>query len=174
MRHGAVARSSTRYHACVKLKVYIETSVISYLTSRPSRDLIVAAHQALTAEWWKRGLPRYHPVISQFVLDEAEAGDSEAARARLDAVAGFALVDALAPAIERVAVTLLARNALPAQARYDALHVAVCACAGVDYLVTWNYKHLANANKLALVERVCRECGYEPPRIVTPIELMEA
>ena len=134
---------------------------------------IVAAHQALTAEWWRRGLPRYNPVISQFVLDEVEAGDTEAARARLDAVADFDLVDAPGSAIERVAVALLARNALPAQARYDALHVAVCACAGVDYLATSNYKHLANANRLALVERVCRECGYEPPRIVTPIELME-
>ena len=91
----------------MKLKVYVETSVISYFTSRPSRDLIVAAHQALTADWWRRGLPRYDPVISQFVLDEVEAGDSEAAQVRLDAVADFALVDAPAPAIERVAVALV-------------------------------------------------------------------
>ena len=157
----------------MKPKVYIETSVVSYLTSRPSRDLIVAAHQALTVDWWRHGLPRYRAVISQFVLDEAAAGDPEAARARMEALASFALVDAPAGAIERVSIALMSRHALPADARYDALHVAVCACAGVDFLATWNYKHLANANKVALVEQVCRECGYEPPRIVTPSELME-
>ena len=163
----------TRYHAIVKPKVYIETSVISYFTSRPSRDLIVAAHQALTSDWWRRGLHRYIPVISQFVLDEAPSGDPSAVRERLEAVQSFALVAAPAAEIERVALELVARRALPAQARYDALHVLVCACAGVDYLATWNYKHLANANKRALMEKVCRECGYEPPRIVTPSELME-
>ena len=157
----------------MKPKVYIETSVVSYLTAWPRRDLIVAAHQALTVEWWRRGLPRYQPVISQFVLDEAALGDADAARDRLDALAHFPLISAPAAEIERIAVALVARHALPAKARYDALHVAVCACAGVDYLATWNYKHLANANKLALVERVCRDCGYEPARIVTPSELME-
>lgn len=155
-------------------KVYIETSVVSYLTARPHRDLIVAAHQALTAEWWMRGLPRYQPVISQFVLDEAALGDAKAARDRLIALADFPLVDAPAAEIERLAIALVARHAMPAKASYDALHVAVCACAGVDYLAAWNYKHLANANRLALVERVCRECGYEPARIVTPSGLMEA
>lgn len=157
----------------MKPKVYIETSVVSYLTSRPRRDLIVAAHQALTAEWWQRGLPRYQPVISQFVLDEAALGDAEAARERLEALARFPLVTAPSAEIERVALALVARRAMPAKARYDALHVALCACAGVEYLATWNYKHLANANQLSMVEQVCRECGYEPARIVTPSELME-
>ncbi len=157
----------------MKPKVYVETSVVSYLTAWPRRDLIVAAHQALTADWWKRGLPRYQPVISQFVLDEAALGDAEAARERLNALASFPLVSAPAAEIERVADALIARHAMPAKARFDALHVAVCACAGVDYLATWNYRHLANANQLALVEQVCRDCGYEPARIVTPTELME-
>ena len=120
----------------MKAKVYIETSAVSYLTAWPRRDLIVAAHQALTAEWWTRGLSRYQPVISQFVLDEVALGDAEAARERLDALADFPLVGAPAAEIERVASALVARHALPAKARYDALHVAVCACAGVDYLAT--------------------------------------
>ena len=158
----------------MKPKVYIETSVVSYFTAWPSRDVVMAAHQALTSEWWRNGLPRYQPVISQFVIDEVQAGDLAAARLRLDALAGIALITAPAEEVERVVMALLARKALPANARYDALHVALCACAGVDFLVTWNYKHLANASKLALVERVCRECGYEPPRIATPSELMEA
>ena len=158
----------------MKPKVYIETSVVSYLTAWPSRDVIVAAHQALTSEWWRNGLSRYQPVISQFVIDEVQAGDAVAARLRLEALKGFALVTAPAEEVERVVTALMARRALPANARYDALHVALCACAGVEFLATWNYKHLANASKLALVERVCRDCGYEPPRITTPSELMEA
>lgn len=158
----------------MKPKVYIETSVVSYFTAWPSRDVVMAAHQALTSEWWRSGLPRFQPVISQFVIDEVQIGDPAAARLRLEALAGIAMVTAPAEEMERVVVALLARKALPANARYDALHVALCACAGVEFLVTWNYKHLANASKLALVERVCRECGYEPPRIATPSELMEA
>lgn len=97
----------------VKPKVYIETSVISYFTSCTSQDLIVAAHQALTAQWWNEALGRYRPVISQYVLDEVEAGDARAAQARLDAVADFALIETPGEAIERVALALLARHALP-------------------------------------------------------------
>lgn len=156
----------------MKPKVYIETSVVSYFTAWPSRDVVMAAHQALTAEWWLNGLPRYQPVISQFVIDEVQAGDPAAARLRMEALADIALVTASAEDVERVVNALMARRALPPNARYDALHVALCACAGVEFLATWNYKHLANASKLALVERVCRECGYEPPRIATPSELM--
>ena len=157
----------------MKPKVYIETSVVSYFTSWPSRDVVMAAHQALTHEWWRNGLPRFQPVISQFVLDEVQAGDRVAAKLRVEALAGIAMITAPAADVEQVVKQLMARRALPPNARYDALHVALCACAGVEFLVTWNYKHLANASKLALVERVCRECGYEPPRIATPSELME-
>ncbi len=158
----------------MKRTVYIETSVVSYLVATASRDLIVAAHQALTLEWWQIGLPRLRGVISQWVLDEASIGDPTAARARLAALDGFPLVTAPAAEIERIANELIRRRAMPVKARYDALHVAVCACAGVDFLATWNYKHLANANRVRLVEQVCRDCGFEPPRIVTPSELMES
>ena len=109
----------------MKPRVYIETGIVSYLTAWPRRDLIVAAHQALTAEWWRRGMPRCQPVISQFVLDEAALGDAQAAHERLAALAHFPLVSAPVAEIERLAVALVARRAMPAKARYDALHVAV-------------------------------------------------
>lgn len=105
----------------MKPKVYIETSVVSYLTAWPRRDLIVAAHQALTIEWWQWRLPRYQPIVSQFVLDEAMLGDAAAARDRLDALADIPLVTAPAAEIERVALALVARRAMPAKARQSPL-----------------------------------------------------
>ena len=95
----------------MKPKVYIETSVVSYFTAWPSRDVVMAAHQALTHEWWRNSLPRYQPVISQFVLDEVEAGDPAAANLRLEALADIAMITAPAADVEQVVKQLMARRA---------------------------------------------------------------
>ena len=152
-------------------RVYVETSVISYLAARPSRDLITAARQQITHEWWRRRRPQFEVFVSQLVLDEARAGDPEAAARRAQLLANLPLVD-ITPAAVGLARRLIEAVALPQQAAADALHVATAARHGMDYLLTWNAAHIANAEYRPRVERTCRAHGYEPPVLCTPDELM--
>ncbi len=155
----------------MKSKTYIETSVVSYLTALPSRDLLRAAQQQVTSDWWsRRGM--FDLYISQFVLDEASAGDSEAARRRLAALQDATLLDVTEDAIA-LAGELLAGRGLPPNARIDALHVAVATVQGMDYLLSWNCKHIANATMRGRIESICRAAGFDPPVICTPLELVE-
>jgi predicted nucleic acid-binding protein len=156
----------------VKRRVYIETSVISYLANRPSRDLVVAGRQQVTHTWWESRRPVFDLVISQVVLDEVGAGDQEAARRRLALVEGLPLLDMTTEAAE-LAASLIERLGLPRQASADAAHVAVAAVHGVEFLVTWNVAHIANAALRRRVEDVCRAQGHTPPILCTPDELME-
>jgi hypothetical protein len=150
-------------------RAYVETTIISYLTAWPSRDLVRAAHQQVTREWWAtRG--SFQLFISQFVLDEAGAGDAVAAAQRLEALQDVALLDVTEDAI-LLAGDLVAGGGLPAKARIDALHVAMEAVHGMDFLLTWNCKHIANATTRGTIEDLCRTAGFEPPIICTPLEL---
>ena len=158
----------------MKPRIYIDTSVVSYLTAKPGRDAVVLARQIVTAEWWSVASLRYELVVSDFVLEEAAQGDPDAARRRLDAIEELISVDVDDPALEKLAKALTERRALPVSARFDALHIAAAACNGVEFLVTWNYKHLANPEQLEFVEQVCAESGYRAPRIVTPDQLAGA
>ncbi len=156
----------------VKQKVYIETSVISYLTSRPSRDLIVAGHQRLTQDWWERRSGDFHLVASELVLQEAAAGDEDAAGARLKVLNDLELLAVSKEAMD-LAAALVEPGPLPKNAAEDALHIAISVTNGVDYLLTWNCRHLANAAMRSSIESLCRENGYEPAIICTPEELLE-
>jgi len=149
---------------------YIETSLVSYPTARPSRDLLVAAHQYLTAAWWDHQRPRYELFTSQVVLAEAGAGDPEAAQRRLTAREPLPLLD-VTDAVIALAATLITGQALPVQAAQDALHLAIACVHGMEYLLTWNCTHLADARLRSRIEQVCREAGYVPPIICTPEEL---
>lgn len=149
----------------------METSVISYLAARPSRDLITAARQQLTQEWWSLRRPYFDVYVSQLVLDEASAGDREAAAQRVELLTGLPLLDITSAAVV-FARQLLEGVGLPPQAAADALHIATAACHGMEYLLTWNLTHIANAEYRPRVERVCRAAGYEPPVLCTPDELM--
>ena len=160
------------YNKGVKPKVYIETSVISYLTSRPSRDILIAANQQVTQEWWQNRRPSFDIFISQLVAQEIGSGDAEAVVRRQEAVAHCTYLD-ITPDAVNLAEQLMERNVIPRQAAEDALHIAVATISGMDYLVTWNFKHIANAALRANVEMVCRLEGYEPPVICSPMELME-
>lgn len=154
----------------VKLRVYVETSVISYLSSRPSRDLIVAGQQELTRSWWESAASRFTLCCSPLVHLEASRGDPKAAELRLSKLLGLEMLQ-ISESAGKLASQLIAAGALPAQAQADALHVAICATAGVDLLVTWNCRHIANATMYAVIDRVCRDATFPPPHICTPIEL---
>ena len=156
----------------MKRSVYLETSIIGYLTSRPSRDLITAANQQMTHDWWDDRRASFNLFISQFVMDECTGGDAEAARQRLDTLKGLPELDATED-VERLAAALIKGIPLPEKAGVDALHIAVATVHGMEYLLTWNCTHIANATMRPRIESICRSFGYEPPTICTPQELME-
>ena len=153
--------------------VYIETSIFGYLTSRPREDVIFQARRKLTRIWWDARREQYDIVVSQLVLDEAGAGDEEAAVERLELLDRIPLLDVTDPRIDPIADALLAARLLPDKARSDAEHVATATVHGVDYLLTWNCKHIANAETLPRVYRLLTDMGYSPPLIVTPEEFSE-
>lgn len=152
-------------------KLYLETSVVSYLTAEGSRDLVLAAHQEVTRAWWA-SRESFDVYASQFVLDEAAAGDAIAAAKRQQVLKDIPLLDVTAEAVA-LAARLITDHGLPSKARVDALHVAVAAVHGMDYLLSWNCKHIANAMLRSKIESICRASGFEPPVICTPLELVE-
>ena len=155
----------------MKRSVYIETTVVSYLTAWPSRDLVRAAQQQITREWWElRG--RYDLFVSELVLSEAAAGDSAAVAARLAVVEDLPVLR-ISPEADALAEALVSELAIPPSALRDAVHVAVSAANGMQYLLTWNCRHLANLHQRSRIEQVCRDAGYVPPQIGTPNELLE-
>jgi len=156
----------------MKPTAYIETSVVSYLTARPARDMVVAAYQEITRDWWRNAPNRFDLVASQLVIAEAGSGDPDVAKIRLKMLKGATLLDAT-PKAENLAQTLVDLGAVPRQAAEDAAHIAIAATNGIDFLVTWNFRHIANASMRARIEHTCRQAGYEPPVICTPNELME-
>jgi hypothetical protein len=148
----------------MKPRIYLETKIPSYLTAWPSRDLVRAAHQQITREWWERRQD-YELFVSQLVIRECEA-----AAARLEALEGLPLLEQGEEA-QSLARALLDRVPLPDRATADALHIATAAVHGMDYLLTWNCTHIANAALRGRIEVVCRDAGFEPPAICTPEEL---
>ena len=151
-------------------KVYIETSVVSYLTARKGADLIVAAHQTVTRRWWRRRA-RFDLYCSQVVLREAGAGDVAAARSRLRALKTLPLLDINDP-VTRLAIAIASEARLPKKAATDALHIALATVHGMDFLLTWNCKHIANAEIRNVLAAVAYDHGYGAPVICTPEELM--
>lgn len=154
----------------MKQTVYIETTVPSYLTAWPSRDVVRVGEQQVTRDWWDRR-SAYELRVSSLVILECKAGDAEAAARRLAALDGIPVLSQTSEA-EVLAATLLREVPLPARAAADALHIAVAAVNGIAYLVTWNCTHIANATLRPQIEEVCRRSGYEPPVICTPKELL--
>jgi hypothetical protein len=154
----------------VKPRVYVETSVLSYLTALPSRDIVRAAHQQVTIEWWARR-EHFELFISEAVLAEVRRGDSAAASRRVAAAQGLPVLSATEEA-QTLASTLLTTAAMPRKAAIDAAHVAIAAVNGMHFLMTWNCAHIANAVMRPSIEAVCRAAGLVPPVICTPEELV--
>lgn len=153
--------------------VYLETSFLSYLVAPLSRDLLVAAHQLSTQEWWRHRQPNFACYVSQVVIDEASRGDPEESKKRMDIVDPLRVLEITEDAEELTKAILDAAIMLPKAVR-DAAYVAVASVHNIDYLLTWNCKHLANAQIMRRIGRVCNAEGYNMPLICTPEELMGA
>ena len=151
--------------------VYLETTFISYLVARPSRDLIVAAHQQITNEWWSQWRSGFDCYVSQMVIDEASAGDPEEVRKRSEIIGQLRALEATHEA-EELTQALLARGIFPPKAAGDAAHIAISAVNEIDFMLTWSCTHLANAQVMRRVSKVCEGHWYNMPLICTPEELM--
>ena len=151
--------------------VYIETLIVSYLRQRPSSQVVMVARHLLTNKWWDTKRASYELVVSQYVLDEASAGDPTLAAERIQALAGIPLLPN-APEIIRIANEIMTRAILPPKAQVDALHIATVAHHRIQYLLTWNCKHIANAQILPRIHLVLTDSGVPIPVICTPEELL--
>ena len=151
-------------------KIYLETTIISYLAARPSKDLITAAHQQVTHDWWQHRRRDFDLFSSQLVIQESSAGDAAVAQTRLQLLSDIPLVQVSEDCVS-LARALVEKGPIPEKAAVDALHIAIATVHGMDYLLTWNCKHIANAEMQTAVSRICRSAGYEPPVICTPEEL---
>ena len=150
--------------------VYVETSVLSYLAARPSSNLIVAAQQELSREWWELGRFHYRLVISRFVLDEIAKGNPEAAERRLELASELPLLE-VDNEVLQLSREFLKRGIIPPKGEADSAHIAVATRHGIDYLLTWNCRHIANASIQRRLEAVASKDSYELPIICTPSDL---
>lgn len=150
-----------------KKSIYLETSFISYLSSRPSRDIVVAGHQALTHEWWAEQRQHFALFVSELVVSEAKCGHPEAASKRLALLEDIDLLH-ITDTISTLASQLIANKAIPEVATADAVHVSIAAVNGIHYLLTWNCKHIANVQCMEAIYNTCMTQGYKPPMIATP------
>ncbi len=151
--------------------VYIETSFASLLVGRPSRDLVTAANQQVTRDWWRLRRANFFCLTSAEVVREASRGDPEEVRKRLEVLRELPALP-LSAEVDRLMLGLLATGALPTKAQSDAAHLAIAALAMADYLLTWNCKHLANVQILRRLEAEALSLGWKLPRVCTPVELM--
>jgi len=151
----------------MKARVYIETSMVSYLTARPSRDVVAAAHQQISLDWWERRRQDFDLVASLLVINEARLGDPEVSARRLALLAGIPLLEVTAAA-QKLAVTFVERGLLPRSAYPDALHIATAAVHQVDYLLTWNCNHIANGEILPRIAMICESLDLALPYVCTP------
>lgn len=150
--------------------VYIESSIISYLTARPSRDMVTATRQTITSEWWQNSRGKYEIYISALVVEEISGGDPIAAAQRLQSVAEISSV-AITEEAQVLADALLTSKAVPANSPRDALHIAIAATQGAAYLLTWNFKHINNAETRGIIAGVVEANGWVCPVLCSPEEL---
>ena len=151
--------------------VYIETSIPSYLTARPSRDIRTAAWQQITTQWWKQEKPKYDLYTSVLVLAEASAGDPDAAQRRVKSLKDIPEL-ALTDDTKALAALLINEGGIPVHAEADALHIAIACIHEIDYLLTWNCRHIDNASRKPVIRSICAGAGYTCPEICTPLELL--
>ena len=154
----------------MKSVIYLESSVISYLTARPNRDVIIAGRQAITMDWWENQRHRFELRISVLVEEEISRGDYKAAQLRIEAIANIPSL-AISDEATKIADLLLTRGTIPKGSEEDALHIGIAAAQGVDFLLTWNFKHINNAETREAITQLVYSCGYKCPQLCSPEEL---
>ena len=159
-------------YVTIKPRVYIESTVISYLVARPSNNPVLAARQEASRQLWEDYADRFEFVISDIVQAEIRRGDATAAQKRLAAVSSLIILES-SPEVDMLLEKLLDSGAVPGNSLLDAEHIAIATAHGVEYLVSWNHKHIVNEYKREHINRICQEVGFQPITICTPIELME-
>ena len=155
----------------MKKTVYVETSIVSYLTSRPSGNLLAAAWQKVTHDWWNTQRKRFDLYVSEIVIEEAGRGNAKAAELRLNALTKIPLLK-ITDSVLVFSKKLINEGVLPQKAIDDSLHIAISVLHEIDYLLTWNCRHIDNAEMKPIIRKVCLEHGHKYPEICTPIELM--
>ena len=161
-----------QYLTGMKESVYIETSVISYLVARPSRDLVVAARQQITCDWWEKSLRKFDVYVSPYVIGEISLGNPEYAELRLKSISGFQELE-ITPMVEKLADKYFKTLNIPEKAKLDCFHLAISAVHGIDYLISWNCKHIVNARVKRTLESVNFDLDIRSPMVCTPEELLE-
>jgi len=154
-----------------KQKVYLESTVISFYANRRSKDLIVAAYQEITVDWWESELHKYQPYISQFVIEEISRGNQQAARNRINAIKNFPLLD-LHDDVYYLAKRYLNEAQIPRRSQLDAFHISAAVVNGMDYILSWNFHHITNVFVKEKIRRINENIGIETPVICTPEELI--
>lgn len=153
-------------------KVYIETSVVSYYTSKTSRDIVIAGHQVSTKDFWNKLITNeLIPVISALVIKEASQGDLEIAKKRRDAIQSFIVLD-ISKEAEELSNLLIAKHGIPNECPEDALHIAIASVANIDFIATWNFKHLNNPFTKNKIKDIIENAGYICPVLASPEELL--
>lgn len=173
-QHSCPKWTSAQYEpnfSPVKPKLYLETTVVSYLTARSTRDIVMTARQQITQEWWDGRRRDFNIHVSQLVLAEAARGDATAAKLRLAALSEFAVLE-IQSAVPKLANALLKSRLLPTNAADDALRIAMAAVHGVHFLLTWNFRHIANATRADEIRLLVAKFGHTCPVICTPEELL--
>ncbi len=156
----------------IKPKVYIETTVVSYLAARPSTDATLSVRQRVTRQFWENYSDNFEFIVSDVVITEIRQGDETAAQRRVDALAGLTVLE-LTPEAVILALELINAGAVPPHSLPDAQHIAIAVVNGIEYLTSWNYKHIVNETKRQHIDQVCRAAGYHPTILYTPVELIE-
>ncbi|MGL4511942.1 MAG: hypothetical protein ACRCT8_02545 [Lacipirellulaceae bacterium] len=154
-----------------RASVYVETTVIGHLVGHMRSNALVAARQRATRAWWLNATDSYRLLVSEMVIKECAEGDARAAAERLAALDALPVVRSSAPATE-LALRLVASGGVPASEPQDAAHISLAAVSGVDYSLTWNFKHIANPATRGKIESTCLKAGFRPPLICTPADLL--
>jgi len=156
----------------MKKRLYIETTVVSYLTAKPSRDIMVAGHQEATRELWPELSAKYETYISALVFEEVRKGDPDQAQMRIEAIEPFPMLD-IDDEARTLAQKIITGKGIPVEYPEDALHIAVAAVNGIEVVITWNFAHLNNPFTRKMVRQIIEGEGYGCPEICSPEELLE-